>query len=218
MICHKCGKTFKKIGTHWHHNPTHRPDFTPEQMEILKGILMGDGTIDRNGKNPRMKVDMTNKQYLVNIEKKFGNLGKKTRLYKTASESAEHNKNTGFSPEAKEKTHSAIYRWRSVKHPQLKSLSDWYDKKGKTFPENIELTPKVLKHWYVCDGTLQNGRIQIALTNEINNKKKIESLFEEANLPKPNGWGEIQAWWSKKNSSDLLDYMGKPIKGFEYKW
>jgi len=82
------------------------------------------------------------------------------------------------------------------------------------------LSPKILKHWYAGDGSLhrEDRIIQIATTNEIDNKQKIEKMFRDSDLPEPNGWGETQMWWNKEESQKLLNYMGKPIKGFGYKW
>lgn len=88
----------------------------------------------------------------------------------------------------------------------------------------------MLKHFYCCDGNYHNtekaDNIRFALSNEVDNKEKVESLFENIGF-------EISNWYireresggyyasisfTKEESYAMFDYMGEPIDDFEYKW
>ena len=63
---------------------------------------------------------------------------------------------------------SKDYRWkvyfRSSSSIQLKFLHDkWYTKAGrKIIPQDLKLTPRILLHWYIGDGSLSNTTISLA--------------------------------------------------------
>jgi hypothetical protein len=45
QTCPDCGESFKSVGHHWRYSPSHRPDITSKQKEILTGLVMGDGIV-----------------------------------------------------------------------------------------------------------------------------------------------------------------------------
>jgi len=227
--CSYCGGEFDRIGNHWSHYLEHKPDFTEKQLEILKGVMMGGGTLHgKSEKNPYVLVAMTNKEYLKFLKEEFGELGKDVFLKQTSEESAEAMRKNGLRPNAKAENYKPVYRWGTRSHSKLHYFREWYKESGKVIPEDVNLTKTVLKHWYVCDGSLKtNGNfycVSIALTEQRNNREAINKLFEKAGLPAPI-WRERDAdnkrteiCWNKEASAELLDYMGSPPPGFEYKW
>lgn len=228
--CDKCGNEYKRIGTHWRHRPSHRPDFSEKQMQILRGLMAGDGSLHKkNDKNPYVVCGMTNNEYLKHLEDVFGSLGKDVVQRQTAEESAEAMRRNGLRPNAKTENYKAVYKWATRSHNQLHQFKDWYDdEENKVIPTDFELTPLVLKHWYVGDGHLQTVgnffRCGITLSGQRENRDNINKLFKEAGLPEPI-WRERNAEnkrtsisWNKEASREILDYMGSPPPGFEYKW
>jgi hypothetical protein len=119
-----------------------------------------------------------------------------------------------------------VYHWQTRNHPDFSTFRDWYGSGAKVFPEDIRLTPTVLKHWYVCDGNLAKSEsypyIRIGISNEKDNKEKIEGYFENAGLPRPQWYtkGETghQLSFTVEESLEIFDYIGGPLPGFEYKW
>lgn len=190
---------------------------------------MGDGTVShKNRENPSINVKMITEEYLEYLGKIFGNLGRPVRLERSAKESAENNRKTGFHKNADSSNYSDIYGWKTCGHPKIKEFSEWYVTGEKVWPEKIDLTPTVLKHWFVGDGcyNVPNGSISIGLSNEAKNEEKIASYFENVGLPRPNNWNNTthncQAVWNVSESEELWEYMledGHGIPpGFEYKW
>lgn len=229
--CPKCEETFSYVGNHWRYNDSHRPTLSQHQREIITGLLMGDGSLDSRSGNPILTVEMTNKQYLEQIDQKFGVLSTGVKHKCSAERAAERAKDSpsGFKVSGNPDNYNAKYRLRTRSLPEL-SEWDWYDSGSKVWPEDIELTPTVLKHWYAGDGSINNNGhrfyIELHCTNEADNKEKVESYFSDIDI-------EISRWrddgedsehrrcaaiFNKQRSKQLLDYMGEPPSGFGYKW
>jgi hypothetical protein len=231
FLCPKCGNEYKELGTHWQHNPSHRPDLTNKQYDVAVGLLMGDGTMNRSSKNASIMCAMVSPNYLRYVDDIFGCLGICVELWKTAAENARDKRNSGFRPNAKCENYSDLYRWRSRTHPEFNEFSSWYSDDGKVWPTDINLTPTVLKHWYCGDGHWDNSgsanRIEFSVSNEVNNTEKISEIFERSGLPSPSNYvvsdrdgGRVDcvAQFTVKQSHELWHYMGEPLPDFEYKW
>jgi len=199
-------------------------------MELLTGMLMGDGSINRSSKNSWFQTEMITKPFLEWLDSELGWLSTGVRLKHTASEGAKKCRDSGFSPNAKAENYSDVYRLRSRCHPDLQPLADWYASGKKVFPNDIELTPTVLKMWYVSDGYYDNHgaakRITIGMSNEVDRRDNIEQLFENVGFEISNwniserkdGSKRCNAQFTKDESQRLFEYMGESPAGFEYKW
>jgi len=219
--CEQCGRGFSKISNHWEQSKFCQfPKLSKEQYDIITGVLMGDGCINKPGKNAQLVVEMVNKTYLEWLSSKLSPYG--TEIYKsvTAEQSAKKNRDRGFRPNAKDENYSDIYRLNTRTSPELNEFYEWYSSGSKTFPENIEITPTVLKNWYVCDGHYATSgnkdRIEIAATNEIDRFDKLRLSFEDVGLEARSSGKTI--YFSNSESDSVFDYMGESIPGFDYKW
>lgn len=227
--CPTCNREYERIGTHWRFKPDHRPEFSDKQIEILKGSIASDGTLHgRSDKNCYALVVMTNKKYLDYLNSEFGCLGKDVSLRQTAEESAQAIRDSGFRPDADAKDYKNVYKWSTRSHPEIDRFESWYQGSHKIIPASVELTPLMLKHWYVGDGNLNTKgnhfRCNITLSNQRNNREVINKLFKSENLPDPI-WRERSGenkkttiCWNKEASREILEYMGRAPPGFEYKW
>lgn len=230
--CPTCGNDYQKIGQHWSIGPCDWPRLSHKQIQIATGLLMGDGYLYRDDKNAHLQVSMIKPEYLEYIDTCFGTFGMGVRYQKSAEDSAADCRNSGFSPNANSDNYSDVYRWLSKNHPQLNQFCAWYESGKKVWPDDIILTPTVLKHWFCCDGTRDvisggNSRVHIAMSNERRNKDKVSELFSQSHLPSPDNYNIAQrkdgsyscvARWNVGHSRILWDYMGNPPPGFEYKW
>jgi hypothetical protein len=229
VVCPECGDSFKKIGNHWQHN-SHRPNLTDKQYEVSVGLLMGDGCLGRNSQNPFLKVAMITRDYLEYLDDLFGIHGTGVKHKWTPEEAAEQIVDRGFHCEANPKDYHNVYTWNTRVHPDFSELN-WYTSNGKTWPEDITLTPTVLKHWYVSDGSWNNkgprNRLSIAASNEVGNEDKIRSMFSRSGLPEPSnfrvqerqdGSKKMDMRFTSSDTDTLLDYMGQSLPGFSYKF
>jgi len=231
-VCPQCGNEYQRVASHWGRGLCEWPSFTDHQREIITGLLMGDGTINRmNDTNPRLKCNMISPNYLKYIDDEFGVFGKGVSLKKTDKKSAKECRDRGFGPNAKAENYSNIYRWWSMCHPELEEFAEWYSTGKKVWPCDIELTPTVLKHWYCGDGDWHNSNshnhIRISMSNEIKNTDKVDQMFEKVGLPSPcnydiserkDGSKNCKAEFTVEQSKKLWEYMGEPLPDFEYKW
>lgn len=231
--CLQCGDEFERLGTHWAmSSDCEYPTLTQKQREITTGLLMGDGRICRQEfRNPVISLEMITKEYLQYVDEKFGVLGTGVSITRTAEESAEQMRNINFRANAEAKNYSDVYGWYSRTNPEFEEFADWYSTGKKVWPEDIKLTPTVLKHWYCGDGHWDNSGtnnyIQISMSNELKNTDKVDKLFENAGLPSPNNYRicerkdgtlKCDARFTVSQSKELWEYMGNPLPGFEYKW
>lgn len=220
--CAHCGESFKKLSLHWYHKPDHRSNFSKEDEEIITGILMGDGYIDRgDGEiNPKLFVEMVTKEYLDWLDNKLGVMSCGVSLSRTAEENSKRGVFGDSSSDFQD-----TYKLNTRRHPQIKKFADWYSSGEKVFPDKVSLTPTVLKHWYVCDGYYRNteyhNSIEIGLSNESENRDKINNYFSEVGLPKP-AWDDhgnaVKIRFTNEESEELFNYMDNAVVGFSYKF
>lgn len=223
--CPTCGNKYKNLGVHWTGKSCDIPSLTDKQLEVITGLLLGDGNIDRDSGNPRLRTNMTNKEYLTYLDSLFGLLSNGVKFRKSAQENAELHKKSGFNNNPDISNYSDIYHWSMSRHPELDDFADWYSSGEKVFPKEINLTPTVLKHWYCCDGCYYTNNSHnymcISTYNERGNENKIDNIFKSSGLPLPtytSGTKSFDLIFNVEQTKTLFDYMGKPVKGFEYKW
>lgn len=226
QTCSKCGGVFERIGQHWVAKPDHYPAFTDTQRNIIIGLLLGDGSLNRQGKNAHMQVQMTNRKYLEHLDEIFDVLGTGVKRCRTAEESAKNVRNNGLNPDAKAENYSDVYEWRTRNHPELNQYRSWYSTEELVWPEEVELTPTVLRTWYISDGSYNKNHITISTRNESNNIEKIKRYFKRANLPTPisnsqeieGEQNKCQLRWTVEESTMLFEYMEDAPPDFDYKW
>lgn len=222
MQCFSCDYegTRRGLGSHYGCKPDHRPKLSDKQHQIITGLLMGDGHINRSSTTPRLRAEMVNEDYLHYLDDEFPHISCGVNLSRTAKQQSKKHIETGFNQNASQESYSDCYWWETMCHDGLQTYADWYKSGEKVFPEDLELTPMVLKHWYVCDGSF-NGYIQIYLDNEKSNKKKIESYFSNIiydNIRWDEQKGHTAINFTKEDSNKIFEYIGGPLPGFRYKW
>lgn len=232
MKCNDCGEEYKKITTHWSKSDCSHPEI--KNQELLTGLIMGDATIDDKfdeTRNPRLRLTMTNKEYLESLYKKAPYLWtKKPSIHRTSEELASNKHKDSFTESNNPANFKTQYKIQTISHPDLEKYEKWYSTGKKVFPEDLELTPTILKHWYVCDGSYNNNGSRRFLTihcsNERKNKEKINGMFEEKGFTDfrwredktSNGTWRASISFTVEETERLFEYMGNPPKGFDYKW
>lgn len=193
-------------------------------MEILIGLLMGDGDIHgQNDPNPLFRVRMTTHEFLLYLDEHLGVLSTGVFLdrdavyqYRQATESS----NEKFEVTNRE-MYNDLYGLRTRSHPQLHELKQWYETGQKRFPSDLTLTSTMAKMWYVCDGWLaketdQRPRAMIKAVNEADRAKYLQQLFIEHGFNPHFTRTELQ--FTVDETEEFLKWLGSPPPGFEYKW
>ena len=219
--CVTCGREFENLGSHIWQTDCEYPDISDHKWDILTGLLMGDASLYRQAKTPYFQVRMINQEFLNYLDGKFSTLGRGVSLDRTAEETANMNKQSGFSPNTDKDNCSDLYLWRTMAHPEFNEFRDWYTNDGKVFLSDLDLAPTILKYWYISDGTLDteygNG-ITIAVWNEKYRPMYLRSLFDDTPVAVQRIDDRGGIHFSVEESRKMLDWIGKPLPGFEYKW
>jgi len=221
--CHNCGDHYDHVSQHWvMGDGCSHPKIERERMDILRGHLMSDGSLNYTNKYPYIQTSMTSPNYLHYLHQKFSDVSLGVVHHMTAKKSARLARENGFIPNASEENFSDKYRCHTTTHPQFSEFEQWYESGKKVWPRDIEITPEVLTHLFVGDGTYRNKNgnnyIKIKLRNEIDNKKKINAMFKKSGLPKPNNWNNGSAVWNTEESSELFGFMNEAPPDFKYKF
>lgn len=226
-ICHDCDHRYDRISAHWSASDNcEYPKLTERQHNIIRGLLMGDGcaSYQEAKKNPNIRVGCIVPEYLELLSQEFGILGNGVFLDKTGDEKAAENRESGWRPDARGEDYSDQYVFTTMSTPDMWQYRQWYATGTKVWPDDLELSPETLTHWFVGDGNNQFDypSIRLSMNNERENLDKVESYFERAGLPTPDRWGitdeACNAVWNKESSEELFEYMEEPVVGYEYKW
>jgi hypothetical protein len=215
-ICLFCEDKYYNLSRHWASSPSHRPEYSEKQKEIMIGILMSDGWVSERvgGRKSRFQCEMVEKEYIKYLKEVFGVL---------CNEITEINKETD----------QDIYRLSWKPHSFIDELSQWYSTGEKIWPE-IEITPTILKHYYVGDGHLferggedVNSRVELSMANESGNLEKVKRIFspftdDDFSVYKGqygNEKGSLELNFTVEGTEKFFKYIGEEeVDGFEYKW
>jgi len=207
--CPSCGNSFQQVSIHISKSDCEYPSLSKQQKDIVTGVLMGDGHImcgDSENSNSSLCVRNINKEYLLYLDEIFPFYGLGVDEERVIDGSG-----------------NILWCWRTRRSPEFNEFRNWYSSCKKIFPKSIKLSPTILKHWYVCDGSYDNygsnarGHLQIAICNEIENKEKIKSYFDGLVSDVPR-FTEKDVRFTADSTEMLHKYMGEPLPGFEYKW
>lgn len=221
--CHECGKAYKRIVQHWSMSSTcNHALITEYQMSLLLGMMLGDGSIKSSDvQNPCVRMRMINKPFLDWLDGELGWLSTGVRLDKTAEQSAEHCRNSGFRPNARAENYHDLYYLQTRSHPDLAIFEEWYDSGSIVFPTDIVPDRIAMRMWYVSDGSLcwqktQRPHVKITSQNEQNRPEAIVSYFEQHGFSVSQSGSNF--YLSVDQTPQFLDWLGTPPPGFEYKW
>lgn len=222
--CHDCGDWFKGITNHWAKSSCQYPKVSNNKIELLKGCLLGDGSVYRGNANPYIDVAMTNKTFLEWLDEKLGWLSNGVVRKHTSVKSAKNaRQNLGRDTQPSETLD--FYRLQTRSIPQFNRFSSWYNTGEKVFPDGLVLSPVATRMWFVTDGCLaydsrprnRTPRISFASTNEKERPETIIQALEEHGFTVSHSGHDFRL--SAKETEDFFDWIGKNhVPGFEYKW
>lgn len=208
--CKDCNNKYKQIGIHWSKSDKcSPPNLTNKQKELIVGLMMGDGSRQKQNRKNLFRVDSTTKPFLKWVSNKFDGLSNKIYMRKG------------------EENYLKNYRWTTKHTPELNTVLDkWYISKGESqIPSEISLTPLILKMWYCSDGGLDYNdgyfnRIQIRNRSQENASDFFSSLFEDIGFDIFYSSERIRV--PRNDTERFFDYIGEPPTasqaGFAYKW
>jgi hypothetical protein len=224
ITCPQCNNRYQRVGQHFALSECGYPKISDETTELLIGLLIGDGFIQKTSKNATLIIRMTNKKYLEWVDKITDNwLTTDSGVYldRTAEESFELTKS--ISDPTSVDNHRNYWGLKFTKHELFTELRDkWYDGSEKVGPDNITLTSEQIKHWFVADGNLHirkegEGRPQLNIyANGLVRNGWDQSIFRNCPVTPRVDDGGFK--FNADEAEELLRWIGDPVPGFEYKW
>lgn len=210
-ICPSCGKSdMSHIGMHISQTDCEWPELSGDSLDVIRGVLMGDGCIWETGNSAVFEVQTTNPTYLHYL---------KTRLPDWLTT------NSGVRLTSVREGQRDLYKLSSRSLPLFEEMrEEWYPDGEKVFPESVTLNETVLRHWYCTDGGLKwsnsnHGRyfdgVSLTAMNEIERKDELRERIPYETGPM-NSQGTIVI--SVNDSKKFLSDIGPFVPGFEYKW
>jgi len=114
--CPYCGQWYSQINSHWNQSECQYPSISPYKIELIKGMVLGDGSMHTNVGN--FRAYNTNKMFLEWLDKELGWLTSGVSMMQTAVKSARTTRES-FGGETQPEDSLDIYCLRSRTHPQL---------------------------------------------------------------------------------------------------
>lgn len=218
--CPNCNEEFINMGQHWKSSRCNYPELSRHQRDLLRGILMSDGSVQFDGNN-RLKVNMTCEDFLEWLANELSEIcpNRYPILQQTSYEAKESARKSFGDDVCQDSEYKEKYQVLTRSHPFMNEFDDWYVPEKK-FPLNdLELTPAVAKMWYCGDGRLDMSkeRAEIACSNEADRIDAVADLIREKGFDANttiNGAIRIPP----RDTPEFLDWMGDPPPDFEYKW
>ncbi len=219
QVCKSCGNEYTKIGVHWSGSDCEYPSLTREQEEIITGLVLGDGSVVPGGKNPKLQVGMITKEYLEYLDNKFPEYSLGVKVLKTSEKSHEQLYERGMVGE--ENNCSTVYMWDTRNSPLFERWRSWYTDSGKQFPRNLDLSPNILRTWFVCDGDSRDNVVRLTADSQYANSKYVKSYFDGISVSPSRidkDKNRFRIIFNKKQRDKFYNYIGNSPPGFEYKW
>ena len=197
---------------------------TDNMYEILRGAMLGDGSlkIEKNGVNASFSYTSKSYQHVYYVVKNFLEYRSGIGI-----------RNNDVYDKRTDKTYYK-YQFTTVTSPTFtEEYYKWYIDGIKHIPEDLKLTPLICKIWYLGDGSLRNlcnNTQDVVLCTNCFNKDEIKQillpqlqmfnakLYKTANLK--NGQESFLIRIGKKvDVKKFLDYIGEcPFDDYRYKW
>lgn len=220
--CPRCSGRYRHLVKHWNNSSCDRADPTTQQLRILAGLLMGDGTLLRDGRSVGIGVEMTNREYLEWVDARLGIFSTGVELKHSKQDQLQRARRSSLESVRESNSVRPTYLLLTRKHPTFDRFRRWYASGSKRYPLDRDLTPTVVRHWYCCDGTLsiaesaKRPRATIVCTNEADRAAEIMRLLADAGFDPHHRNGRFQ--FSTTETTRLLNWIGPAPPGFEYKW
>jgi hypothetical protein len=190
-------------------------------LEVLQGSLLGDGSLLKKNRKSllcRSAFSKTNKyrDHLALVARSIYGEKSEPRIkeaYKTLNGKK-----------------FRLYRFTTLHHKEFDIIcNDWYPASNnfkKVVPETLEITPKILLHWFLDDGCAPKKRKGIQLCSDgftkLENQSLADQLTKKYNLDAwliSNGKGSHRIKIGIKKMGDFYEVVGKcPVPSLSYKW
>lgn len=189
-------------------------NLSEKARQFIYGELLGDGHLTKGSKYACLfSYASQYNEYLEWLSSQLNNFGIKqsNRIYERIIKGKRY------------------YQYFSKTYAELKNIRNiFYPKGEKIIPNELEISPLLLRQWYIGDGSLNkpsrikwNEKPYIKIAAMGFNKRDLQNIIIKINNVglKCNLNKDKTIQFSVYSTKDFLNYIGKcPIKCYQYKW
>lgn len=210
--CPNCGSLCQYLSNHW--NKCGEPELSDKQKNILRGMLLSDGTVNEEG---AFTAYSTNKKFIQWLSDELNFMAYPPVLNDGGEERYERNIKSGFDVE-RDANYSDMYAVSSPVHSFTENLRHWYDSGEKQIPEDFSINKIEAKLWYCGDGGIHwSGDNAYAEIRPLSfNNDSIEAVLDQLSFDYNIQSDGTVCFYG--DSRDFLEWIGPAPKGMEYKW
>ena len=222
----RCNISIRSIGDGLRCN---REDYFVVNREVIEGCLLGDGYLVKWNKNSEKSYP-----YFAKRNKYYDHIRYDAQMLFTKSWEQRVKENNEISLGKKQ----VVFSLRSLSNNMLAPFyKRWYPKWNdykKVIPEDVEVTPTLLLHWFLDDGSSYQRRkkskirqVLITFCTECFSKDNQMMIIEKIKkryslnfaLKKVNYGTRYQMVLPQSQASLFYDTIGNcPVPSMEYKW
>ncbi len=182
-------------------------------IEFIEGELLGDGSVYVSGKNMAVYSHASKYfEYVCWLDRIFASEG----LVRSGDIGEYIHKENG----------ATYYSYKSIACSELRVLYNrWYNSGGKQVPDNIQLTPTILRQWFIGDGSIKKDGTSVRFSVDNFNARSVEILrneFKRIDIETTIQDKGKTIYVRKKSTLSLFEFMDKSIYSeapcYEYKF
>lgn len=185
----------------------------PCVQKRIEGELLGDGSLKQHKFQSFFSFRTSNREYAEWLANIFGDNGMPSIGSGISTE-----QHIAFG------TLCTAYQFRTISTIQLHALyQKWYSQGHKSVPNDLEITPLTVLHWWLGDGSVRHQCAGVLCTDAfaIEEQELLSNKFNNMGLKtKVVPWGNYHRIYIHSTSMlDFLAYIGPaPFPSLAYKW
>ncbi len=190
-------------------------DFTPIQLRILEGCLLGDGHLDykKDGHNSCFAYTSSSKEHTEFILKSFEDF---------CSENYQKPKRREYFDARTNKTYTTYFFRTKCLPCFTEQRIRWYKERKKIVPKDLLLSKESILYWYIGDGEMESNNGYIKLHTNSFTKEEVDLLCSLLGLDSKPQRKEEDIYLvtvPRRKTKDFLNLIGScPIQDYAHKW
>jgi hypothetical protein len=214
--CYSCGDKYAQLALHWNGQECDWPNFSDKQVELMKGLLLGDADIKKGTNGSIFRLRMTNKRFLEWVSSRLSPLSRGVFLSESSNKQKESALRGGLDGISDDSEFNDLFGLRTVTHPQIDELNDWYSSGQKRYPNSIN--ENMLRMWYVTDGNIHPSGMRLTCNAQLDKSSEIEEMIKSVDYINSVSFNKDGTIIISSQDSNKFYKSTESPPGFEYKW
>lgn len=214
ITCSQCGNDYQSITIHWARSSSCSPErYSPEQVEILEGLIMTGGTFSWSSNNAAYQLTTSNKQLLEFAKSHFPLLSSDITMALDKEEAEASLRDRMDIPDDQDVDASPVYMWYTSTLPHVTDLyAKWTDEdENRDLPNEYRASPLTLAVAYAAAGRLD--------TDGSSTDRQTAAFTVSATPLSTDEWlsvlDQFTPYAQRQGDHDVI-YLREPVQFFKY--